>query len=122
VESPTSIYVADYSGNRILHVNGAGHQTTIFSSRWPWSPTGVARQGSAMFVLEHLRMPFVILGNIGLGPYVRVLHIGADGTIESRVVVWGRYSWAAGVSTFALGGVITLSIMRRRRRRRERPT
>ena len=115
VESATSIHVADYSGNRILQVDGAGRRTAIFNSRWPWSPTGVARRGSSMFVLEHLRMPFVPLGNLGLGPYIRVLRVSASGTIESRVVVWGRYSWVAGVTILALAGVLVRSIVRRRR-------
>ena len=121
VESATSIYVADYSSNRVLHVNGAGRQTAVFNSRWPWSPTGVARQGSSLLVLEHLRMPFVLLGNVGLGPYIRVLRIAADGTTETRVVVWGRYSWMA-VVTFALGAVIARFLTRRRRSRSEHRT
>lgn len=92
----------------------AGRQTAIYNSRWPWSPTGVARHGSSLVVLEHLRMPFVLLGDFGLGPYIRVRHVTATGT-ESRVVVWGRYSWMAGVITLVLVGVIVRSIVRRRR-------
>src|SRR5688572_7252875 len=89
VDAAANTYVADYSQNQILHVNRDGAATKIFESRWPWSPTGVARDDSAVYVLEHLRMPYVLLGNIGVGPYIRVLRVAADGTSEKRAVVWG---------------------------------
>ena len=114
VESATSIYVADYSGHRVLRVNGAGERTAIFSSRWPWSPTGVALQGTSMFILEHLRMPFVLLGNLGVGPYIRVLRVATNGTSDRRVVVWGRYSSVAGVITFAAVVALAAIVLRRR--------
>jgi sugar lactone lactonase YvrE len=120
VESATSIFVADYSGNRVLNVDGEGHSKPIFHSHWPWSPTGVARQGKSTVVLEHLRMPLVILGNLGLGPYIRVVRIDADGTRETRVVVWGRYSWMAGAITFIIVMAMA-AIVRSRRRRRKAP-
>jgi len=102
VDSTANIYVADYSGNRILHVNDEGRHTPIFSSRWPWSPTGVVRQGTSLVVLEHLRMPFVLLGNIGVGPYARVLRIALDDRSATPVaVVWGLYSRAAALITVA---------------------
>jgi sugar lactone lactonase YvrE len=121
VESATSIYVADYSGHRVVHVNGAGRPTPIFSSSWPWSPTGVVRQGTSMFVLEHLRMPFVLLGNLGVGPYIRVLRVANNGTTEARVVVvWGRYSWVVGVIGFAVVVAVAAAIVLRRRIRKPR--
>jgi hypothetical protein len=81
----------------------------------PWSPTGVVRQETVMFVLEHLRMPYVVLGNIGVGPHIRVLPVGVDGTAQTQTVVWGRHSWLLAVVVAVIVVGVTRIISRGRR-------
>jgi len=117
VEAWGEVYVADYSGRRVVRVGEASRVTTIFTTGWVWAPTGVTRHNSATYVLEHLRMPLVILGNLKVGPYIRVRRVAVDGSSETLALVWGSYSWLAGV--IGLGIVAgMLSVTRREIRRR----
>jgi sugar lactone lactonase YvrE len=117
VDAAGNAYVSDYSGARVLYVNRQGGRTPVFESSWPWSPTGVIHHESAMLVLEHLRMPYVVLGNIGIGPYIRILRVERDGAVHTRAVVWGRHSWlAAAIAAAAIVAVVVARTLRRRRR------
>jgi sugar lactone lactonase YvrE len=110
-----AIYVADYSSSRVLRVREQQSADTVLATRWPWAPTGVAFRGDEMYVLEHLRMPMVILGNLQMGPYVRVRRVAADGTVTTVKTVWGRSSWVLGLLLVAFVGLIALIVRRRRR-------
>jgi sugar lactone lactonase YvrE len=117
VDSAGAVYTADHAGRRILKVSRTGHSTTALSTGSIWAPTGVAVSGAGLFVLEHLRLPLAILGDVGIGPYLRVRHVAADGTITEVARIWGRNT----VGAFSFLAVLTLAIVlftRRRRRRR----
>ena len=89
--SPTGgAFVADYSGRRVFELKPDGNSRTVLETGWFWSPTGVTFVGEDLYVLEHLRMPLVILGDVGIGPYARVRKISPDGTAERITTVWGR--------------------------------
>ena len=114
-----SVYVADYSQRRLVELIPDGNVRTVLETGWVWSPTGVTVVGNDLYVLEHLRMPLVLLGDVGIGPYARVRKISSDRTVEGIATVWGRNTL-----TFAivLAIVVTLLILverfRRQRNRR----
>jgi sugar lactone lactonase YvrE len=84
-----SVYVSDYSQRRLLQLMPDGNTRTILETGLFWSPTGVVTVGEDLYVLEHLRMPLVILGDIGVGAYARVRKVSPDGTVEGIASVWG---------------------------------
>lgn len=112
-----SVYVADYSQRRVLQLMPDGNTRTISETGLFWSPTGIAIVGDDLYVLEHLRMPLVILGNIGIGAYARVRRISPDGTAIRIATVWGRNTLTFAIVLLAIGA---LSIFAWRLRRRSK--
>ena len=119
VSSSGSVYVADYSQRRLLQLMPDGNTRTVLETGLIWSPTGVTKVGEDLYVLEHLRMPLVILGNIGIGPYARVRKVSPDGTVERIATVWGRNTLAFAIVLLAIGAIF-IFLWRFRRRRKIR--
>jgi hypothetical protein len=61
----------------------------------------------ALYVLEHLRPPLALLGDLQLGPYLRVRR--DDSTLA---VIWGRQTLMAGA---VIAGLILLAAILRNR-------
>lgn len=118
-----SVYVADYSRRRVLQLMPDGDARTVAETGLFWAPTGITIAGEDLYVLEHLRMPLVILGDVGVGAYARVSKISPDGTVERVATVWGRNTLAFAVVLFAVGALIVLvrRFLRRRKMRGPRP-
>lgn len=114
-----SVYVADYSQRRVLQLMPDGNTRTISETGLFWSPTGVNIVGEDLYVLEHLRMPLVILGDIGIGAYARVRRISPDGTVIRIATVWGRNTLTFAIVLLAIGALL-ISVWRFRRRRKIR--
>lgn len=117
-----SIVIADYSGRRVVWLFADSSVVVARGTPFPWAPTGVAVKDGAVYVLEHLRLPFAILGDLGIGPYLRVERIAADGTMTTLETLWGRRTMLAlmiplsvVLLTFAL-----FQVSRRVRARRKR--
>jgi len=100
-----SVYVADYSQRRVFQLMPDGNTRTILETGLFWSPTGVTNVGEDLYVLEHLRMPLVILGDLGIGAYARVRKISSDGTVETIATVWGRNTLTSSIVLFAIGAL-----------------
>jgi sugar lactone lactonase YvrE len=115
-----SVYVADYSQRRLLQLMPDGNIQTILETGWFWSPTGVTLVGEDLYVLEHLRMPLVILGDIGIGAYARVRKISPDGTVERIATVWGRNTLTFAISLLTIAALFVFVWRFRRRRRNMR--
>ncbi len=111
-----SVYVADYSQRRVLQLMPEGNTRTILETGLIWSPTGVTNVGEDLYVLEHLRMPLVILGDLGIGAYARVRKISPDGTVERIATVWGRNTLTFAIVLLAIGALF-IFVWRFRRRR-----
>ena len=96
-------FVADFARGRILDVGRHAGVAVEHASNFPWSPTGIARDGDGLVVLEHLRMPWSALGGAQIGPYLRVRRLGTDGRVQTLVVLWGTRTWmvAAGIAMAA---------------------
>ena len=103
------ILVADYSNRRILKVASDGSAQTVLETGLIWSPTGVALVGEDLYVLEHLRMPLVFLGNIEVGAYIRVRKISPDGAATTLATVWGRNTPVFIVGLFVVSAILILA-------------
>ena len=116
------ILVADYSSRRILKIMRDGSTQTILETGLIWSPTGIALFGEDLYVLEHLRMPFVILGNVEVGAYIRVRKISPDGAATTLATVWGRNTPVFVVILFVVIAILVLArrFWKQRKNRRVR--
>ena len=104
--SPNGIvYVADYSQRRVLQLEPDGSTRTVFETGLFWSPTGITIVGEDLYVLEHLRMPLVILGDVGIGAYARVRKV-SDGTVDRIATVWGRNTLTFAIVLLAIGALL----------------
>jgi hypothetical protein len=96
------IFVADFARRRVLRVDSAGVRREISTGSY-WSPTGVLATQEGVYVLEHPRAPLGVLGDLGLGPYLRVRLYRNDGSAETLGTIWGRHTKTVGV---IVGGLI----------------
>jgi len=116
VSQSGSVYVADYSERRLLQMMPDGNTRIILETGLFWSPTGVTSVGEDLYVLEHLRMPLVLLGDVGIGPYARVRRISSAGNVTTIATVWGRNTMT---SLIVLLGICALVVFVWRLRRRK---
>ena len=114
------VCVADYSQRRVLELMPDGSTRTILETGLFWSPTGVIKVEENLYVLEHLRMPLVILGDLGIGPYARVRKVSSNGSVERIATVWGRNTLTFAIVVLAISTllVFTWRIWRRTKLRR----
>ena len=98
------VFVADFAGGRILDVGRRAGVAVEYVSNYPWAPTGVARDADGLIVLEHLAMPLSILGDLQIGPYLRVRRLGLKGRVQTLAVLWGARTWIAGPGLAVLVG------------------
>jgi hypothetical protein len=87
-------YIADFAASRVLAVNDR-KVAEIASTGSYWSPTGVLSAREGVYTLEHPRAPLGILGDLGIGPYLRVRLLLPNGSTETLATIWGRRTIAA---------------------------
>jgi sugar lactone lactonase YvrE len=95
VDASGNVYAADHANRRILKITPAGAVSTVLRTGLLWAPTGIAVARDGLYVLEHLRMPLAILGDLAVGPYMRVRKVSGDGNVTELARIWGRRSLAA---------------------------
>lgn len=120
VAASGDVYVADHAGRRILRITPTGAASTVQRTGWLWTPTGIAVAGDGLYVLEHLRMPLAILGDLAIGPYLRVRIISEGGSVTELARMWGRNTATAAAVCAAIVFVTAGVWYLRRRRRRTR--
>lgn len=113
------ILVADFAGRRVIRLAGKEATVAVTSGLF-WSPTGVTTTANATFVLEHLRAPFGILGDLGIGPYLQVRRIDADGRATLIARKWGANSLVGAVLVAAVVTMILLLMAMRMASKRSR--
>lgn len=112
-----SIYTADFAGRIVHRVNGA-RRDTLYQPGIFWSPAGVAATPDGVYVLEHPRAPLGIMGDIGIGPYLRVRKFSEDGSAVTLASKWGRHSSKlAAFTVLIVAMVVSVGKLRRRRLR-----
>ncbi len=120
VDANGDVYVADHANRRILRITPAGAVSSVRRTGWLWTPTGIALTREGMYVMEHLRMPLAILGDLAIGPYLRVRLLSADGSVRQLARMWGRDTFTAAGALAVVVVVISGAVyLRRRRRTRE---
>ena len=100
-------FVADFAGGRILDVGRHAGVALEYAANFPWSPTGIGRDAQGLVVLEHLHMPWSVLGDLQVGPYLRVRRLGVDGRVITLTVLWGTRTWiaAAGLALLVIAAI-----------------
>ena len=115
IDASGNVYAADHPGRRVLLITPAGSVSTVLRTGSIWAPTGIAVAPDGLYLLEHLRMPLAILGDLAVGPYARVRRVSADGKVTELARLWGRRSGAATVAVAAVVGAIVWAMRFRRR-------
>lgn len=111
-----SIYAADFAGRVVHRVNGT-RRDILYRSGIFWSPTGVAATADGIYVLEHPRAPLGIMGDIGVGPYLRVRKLSPDGSTATLALKWGRHSGKLAIGVMLVVALVLLVRIGRRRLR-----
>ena len=110
-----SLYAADFSGRVVQRVSIGGTVEPVYAPSAFWSPAGVAATSDGIYVLEHPRAPLGILGDIGVGPYLRVRRFGPDGRVDTLTTRWGRFSGEVGAAmVLVVGALVTVRRLRAR--------
>jgi hypothetical protein len=122
VDSNGDIYVADCASRRILKVTSAGTVSTLLRTGTLWTPTGVTVTPDGVYTLEHLRMPLGILGELEVGPYLRVRKVSLANEVTELARIWGRWTAAAAAGVTTIIAVIFLIIVRRKSKQASSPT
>lgn len=113
------IYAADFAGRVVQRSNGA-RTDTLYQPGIFWAPTGITGTADGVVVLEHPRAPLGILGDIGIGPYLRVRRFGTSGNAVTLTTIWGRNTQKLAAVIAVIAGLIVLSVVLRRSRRTQR--
>lgn len=102
-----TVHVADHAGRRILRVNLRTHAVDVVDrSSFFWAPAGVEHLRGELYVLEHLRPPLALLGDLHIGPYLRVRRNG-----ETLATLWGDRTGMAFIAAVVL--VVVIVFVRR---------
>ena len=120
VDANGDIYVADMAHRRILKITPDDAVHNFLWTGRVWTPTGVTIAPDGIYTLEHLRLPFGVLGELEVGPYLRVRKVSLTNEVTELARVWGRWSSGAGVGLAAVVVLIVLFAVRRRRKRTNR--
>ncbi|HVF39280.1 MAG TPA: hypothetical protein VM939_05215 [Gemmatimonadaceae bacterium] len=110
-----SFVIADYANRRVIRSSSDRSVTIMHGTGLLWAPTGVTVKDGNVYSLQHLRMPLAILGDLQLGPYLRIQRMSRDGTVESVITMWGsRTPWLV-LLLVAIAGLIFLIMLLTRR-------
>lgn len=93
VDAEGNALVADHGNRRILKIAPDGQLSTLVRAEEPWFPTGVARRGSELYILEESHTP----ASIPIG--TRVRQLSPDGTMRVLATVGENKASAASPST-----------------------
>jgi hypothetical protein len=116
VDANGDIYVADFAHRRILKITPDSAVHNFLWTGRVWTPTGVTIAPDGIYTLEHLRLPFGVLGDLEVGPYLRVRKVSLTNEVTELARVWGRWTAAAGAGLAAVVVLIVLFVVRRRKR------
>jgi hypothetical protein len=111
-----AVHVADHAGRRILRVDWTNGQVReVERSSLFWAPAGVEQRQDDLYILEHLRPPLAILGDLQVGPYLRVRQVVPGGTARTLALIWGRRTAPAAAVVVAILLALAFVVSRRSR-------
>ena len=82
-----AVFVAATAARAVMRVDRDGRSTTVLRSERPWSPTGVAVHGDAIYVLEYTDTPAGADGSDRSVWVPRVRKLSANGAISTVAAV-----------------------------------
>ncbi len=115
-----NVFVADTEQGVVRRIGPDNRVTTVLATGWFWTPTGVTVVNDELYVLENLpESPLMLLAVSGIGPYIRVQKIAADGSVRTLATVWGPTTRLLLGAAILLGALFALWRLRRREGHRE---
>lgn len=110
-----NVFVADTEHGVVRKLSAGNRVETVLQTGWFWSPTGVAVGHDGLYVLEAFpHYPMRLLAVSGVGPYLRVQKLTADGRVQTLAIVWGTTTRLLLGAVILLGALVTLWRLRRR--------
>jgi hypothetical protein len=83
VDAQATIYAAATSCHRLLKIAPDGKVESVMTAERPWSPTGMAVHGGAVYVLEYTNAN----GGPNEGWLPRVRRLGRDGSVTTLATI-----------------------------------
>jgi hypothetical protein len=110
-----NVFVADTAHGVVRKLSLDNHVETVLQTGWFWTPTGVAVANDELYVLEALPdYPLRLLAVSGIGPYLRVQKLAADGRVQTLATVWGTTTRLLLGVMILLGALFALWRLRQR--------
>lgn len=120
VDERGNVFVADTEQGVVRKIGADNRVTVAFETSWFWRPTGVTVFNDELYVLQSLpESPWMVLGALGIGPYLRVQKLAAHGEVRTLTTVWGNTTRLLFGGAILLGALLALWRMRRREMMRE---
>jgi hypothetical protein len=110
-----NVFVADTALGVVRKLSPDNRVETVLQTGWFWAPIGVAVANDELYVLETLPdYPARLLAISGIGPYLRVQKLAANGHVQTLATVWGTTTRLLLGATILLGALIALWRLRQR--------
>lgn len=115
-----NVFVADTEQGVVRKIGADNRVSLVLETGWFWRPTGVTVANGELYVLEALpESPLMVLGAVGIGPYLRVQKLAANGAVRTLATVWGGTTRLLFGLAILLAALLALGRMRRREMSRE---
>lgn len=119
-DAQNNVLVADTEQHTVRKINPAGRVESLFETGWFWQPTGVTSVNGDVYILESAPESWLgVLPELGLGPYLRVQKLAADGHVQTLATLWRPTTRLLLGTLILLGALFALWRMRQRETRRE---
>jgi hypothetical protein len=115
-----NVFVADTEQGVVRKIGADNRVTVAFETGRFWQPTGVTVVNGELYVLESLpESPVMVLAAVGIGPYLRVQKLSANGEVHTLATVWGQTTRVLFGMIILLAALFGLWRMRQREMARE---
>ncbi len=120
VDARGNVFVADSEHGVVRKISPGQRVETVLTTSLFWAPAGVAVANDELYVLEDMsRSPLRLFADSGIGPYLRVRKVAADGNARTLATVWGTTTRVLLGALILLIALIALWRLRQREGHRE---